>query len=69
MNQLIKRTALRTSAIILHTLANFIILSYLMSYDITGGWLSFALFVLACIVLLTALALHVLSFIRFLQLK
>ena len=69
MNHLTKRTVLRTSAIILHTLANFIILSFLMSFDVTGGWLSFVLFVLACILLLAILALHVLSFIRFLQLK
>ena len=69
MNQLTKRTLLRTGAIILHTLANFIILSYLMSFDITGGWLPFALFMLACFLLLALLALHILSFIRFLQLK
>jgi hypothetical protein len=69
MNQLTKRTVFRTSAIILHALANFIILSQLMSFDITGGWLPFALFVLVAIILLALLALHLLSFIRFLQLK
>jgi hypothetical protein len=69
MNQLTKRTVLRTAAVILHTLANFIILSYLLSFDIAGGWLSFSLFALACLLLLGLLAAHLVSFIRFLQLK
>ena len=57
----------RIIAILVHTVGNFIIISSVLSYDISGSWISFFLFILLCVVLFTLFVLHLSLFIRFLK--
>jgi hypothetical protein len=62
-------TPVRAAAILLHLLLNFFLVSWLMDFDLTGGWVRFVLFLAACIFLLMLFVLHMISFIRYLQSK
>jgi hypothetical protein len=59
----------RATAILLHLLLNFLLVTWLMDFDLTGGWAPFALFVTMCLLLLMAFVVHMISFIRYLQSK
>lgn len=63
------KTPLRAAAILLHLLLNFFLVSWLMDFDLTGGWIRFVLFLTVCLLLLMLFVLHMISFIRFLQSK
>jgi hypothetical protein len=62
-------TPLRAAAILLHLLLNFFLVSWLMDFDLTGGWIRFALFLTVWLLLLLLFVVHMISFIRFLQSK
>ena len=57
----------RTIAVALHIFLNFILVSYLMRFDLTGSWIGFILFILLILVLMVLFILHLLSFIQFLK--
>ena len=63
MNHLLFRLA----ALLLHAVLNFILISYLMDYDITGSWLKVVGFVLLIFMLLFAFIVHLLSFIKLIK--
>ena len=63
MNHLLFRLA----ALLLHAVLNFIFISYLMDYDITGSWLKVVGFVLLIFMLLIAFIVHLLSFIKLIK--
>lgn len=58
---------LRLLAVILHALLNFIAVSYLLDFDITGSWLVFIGFVLLVFLLVSLFLRHVISFIQFIK--
>lgn len=58
MNKLV----LRTLMLVLHTLLNFFIVSYLMDFDLTGSWLRIFLFVLLLLVLLYFFVWHIVEY-------
>lgn len=58
---------LRVIFISLHIFLNFIFISYLMSFDLTGSWIRFSLFVLLVLVLLILFVKHLISFILFIK--
>lgn len=59
----------RTLLLILHTLLNFFIVSYVMDYDLTGSWLRISLFVLLLIVLLYFFLLHIIAYSKLVKPK
>ena len=63
MNHLLFRLA----ALLLHAVLNFILISYLMDYDITGSWLKVVGFVLLIFMFLIAFIVHLLSFIKLIK--
>lgn len=58
---------LRTTAILLHAAANFIVVSWLMGFDISAKWLSFTGFIIVLLALLYLFIRHIVSFIYFLK--
>ena len=60
---------LRTAAILIHAILNFIVISYLVNYDITGSWIKFIGFTLVVFLLFYLFLLHLVSFINFLKHK
>ncbi len=65
MNKLLFRTLI----LILHTLLNVFILTYVMDYDLTGSWLRIILFVLLILTLMYFFLLHILSYYKFVKSK
>jgi len=65
MNKLV----LRTLMLILHSLLNFFIVSYLMDYDLTGSWLRISLFVLVLLVLLYLFLIHIVAYSKLVKPK
>ncbi|RYY85901.1 MAG: hypothetical protein EOO15_15805 [Chitinophagaceae bacterium] len=59
----------RVVALTLHLFLNFIVISYLLSFDWTGSWLRFFGFVLILMLLFVLFVKHVLSFLQFLKSK
>lgn len=59
----------RITALLLHAVANFIIVSYAVNFDITGKWISFIGFILLLFVLLYFFIRHLASFIYFIKTK
>ena len=57
----------RTAAIIAHAAANFILISVLFRYDITGRWVTFIGFILLALILLYLFIRHLVSYIYFLK--
>src|SRR5690349_8279863 len=58
---------LRLLAVLLHALLNFIAISYLLDFDITGSWLVFIGFVLLVFLLVYLFLRHIISFIQFIK--
>jgi hypothetical protein len=65
MNQL----ALRTIFLILHAVANFILITLAFNYDITGSWALFIGFIAVALLLLFLFIKHLLSYIYFIKTK
>ena len=57
----------RVVSISLHIFLNFILISYLMSFDWTGSWLRFSLFIFVLLALIALFVLHFVHFILFLK--
>jgi len=60
---------LRTIAIVLHAVANFLLVTYLLNADITGSWLYFTGFIVLIAVLLFLFIKHLVSYIYFIKTK
>jgi len=60
---------LRVAAIIIHAILNFIAISYMVNFDITGSWIKFVAFTLAVFGMFYLFLLHIVSFINFLKKK
>ena len=58
---------LRFSAVLLHILANVLIVVYFTDFDLTGSWLKFIGFILLILVLLFLFIRHIVSFINFIK--
>lgn len=63
------RLALRLLALLLHALLNFVVITWLTNFDLTGSWLVFAGFVLAVLVLLCFFLKHLVSFVTFFKME
>ena len=63
MNKLLFRVV----AILLHVIINFILISYLVSFDLTGSWIRFFLFLFLVIILVGLFVKHLLSFLLFVK--
>jgi len=61
--------AFRTIALVLHSLLNFFVISYILDYDITGSWLRVILFSLLLITLLYFFILHIIRYAQFIKSK
>ncbi len=64
-----KQILYRLLIIILHAIANFLLISWLMNFDISGSWLGFFAFVLVCLLLLSLFIMHLYSFVVFIKTK
>ena len=53
--------------ILLHIISNFILISYLMSFDLTESWIKFSLFLLLVIILVILFVKHLLGFLLFIK--
>ena len=65
MNQV----AIRTILLILHATANFILISWVYNFDLTGSWLRFFGFIAGVLLLLFLFIKHLLSYIYFIKTK
>jgi hypothetical protein len=65
MNKLL----IRVVAILLHAVANFLLVTYLTNFDITGSWVGIAGFIIVLGILLVLFIMHILSFIYFIKTK
>lgn len=61
------RFFVRIAALLFHALLNFIAVTYLTNFDVTGSWLRFAGFVLAVFALFYFFLRHLFSFVLFLK--
>ena len=60
---------LRVAALIIHAILNFIAISYMVNFDITGSWIKFIAFALVVFGMFYLFLLHIVSFINFLKQK
>lgn len=60
---------LRTVAILLHATGNFLLVTFLLSYDITGSWVFFIGFIVLLLLLLFLFIKHTVSYIYFIKTK
>ena len=60
---------LRVAAIIIHAILNFIAISYMVNFDITGSWIKFIGFTLVVFAMFYLFLLHIVSFIHFVKNK
>ena len=60
---------LRVAALIIHAILNFIAISYMINFDITGSWIKFIAFTLVVFAMFYLFLLHIVSFINFLKQK
>jgi len=60
---------LRTTLLLIHAVANFIIVSTLVNYDLTDSWLHFAGFIIILLILTFIFVKHLLSYIYFIKTK
>ena len=58
---------LRTLAILLHAAANYVLVTMLFNYDISGSWLYFIGFIVIMLVLLFLFLKHLFSYIYFIK--
>jgi hypothetical protein len=61
--------AIRTVLLLLHVAANFLLVNYLLRYDITGKWVYFIGFILLLFLLLFLFIKHMVSYIYFIKSK
>jgi hypothetical protein len=59
----------RTAALLLHALLNFLLVSWLVNFDITGKWIFFIGFIITLLILLYLFIKHIVSFIYFIKTK
>ena len=59
----------RVAAIIVHAILNFIAISYMVNFDISGSWVRFVAFTLVVFAMFYVFLLHIVSFINFLKNK
>jgi ABC-type nickel/cobalt efflux system permease component RcnA len=59
----------RTAVLLLHAIANFALVSYLLNFDISGKWVSFIGFILLILVLVYLFIRHIVSYIYFVKNK
>lgn len=59
----------RTAALLLHALLNFLLVNWLVNFDITGKWIFFIGFIIALLALLYFFIKHIVSFIYFIKTK
>jgi Na+-driven multidrug efflux pump len=57
----------RVLAVLLHALFNFILISYLTNFDITGSWLAVTAFLVTLVLLIALFIQHVISFINYIK--
>ena len=62
-------TLLRLAALLGHIVLNVILIAWITSYDISGSWVGFILFLLAVTLMLFLLIRHLLLFIHYLKNK
>ena len=60
---------LRTFFLLLHAVANFLIVTTLLNYDLTGSWLYFTAFIAIVLLLIIIFVKHILSYINFIKPK
>ena len=65
MNRLI----IRTSALLLHAFLNFVLVSYLLNYDLTGSWIVVTGFIILLFLLVVLFIRHLLSYFYFIKTK
>jgi hypothetical protein len=63
MNKLL----IRIAAILVHAAANFLLITWLTNFDISGSWLAVGGFIILLAILLLLFIKHILSFIYFLK--
>lgn len=59
----------RIAVMILHAIVNFLIISWLMNFDISGSWIGFFAFILVCLFLLSLFIIHLYFFFVFIKTK
>lgn len=59
----------RVALLILHAVANFLLISWLVNFDISGSWLGFFAFILVCLLLLSFFIMHLYAFFVFIKTK
>jgi hypothetical protein len=60
---------IRSAALLLHALVNFLLVNWLVNFDITRKWIFFIGFVIALLALLYFFIKHIVSFIYFIKTK
>lgn len=60
---------LRVVLLLLHTLINFIFISWLTDFDITGSWLTVIGFTLLVLMVIGTMISHIISFFNYLKTK
>ncbi|MCW3073393.1 MAG: hypothetical protein JWP69_462 [Flaviaesturariibacter sp.] len=63
------RLLLKLVLLLLHAFVNFVIISWLVNFDITGSWLTVAGFVLLVLALIVFFIRHLVSFYYFIKTK
>ena len=61
------RLSVRIAALLLHAVLNFIIITWLTNFDLTGSWLVFIAFAMIVFVLIYFFLRHIVSFVQFLK--
>jgi hypothetical protein len=60
---------LRVAALLLHAVANFTLVNYLVNFDITGKWIYFIGFIVLLLILVYFFIRHIVSFVYFIKTK
>ena len=60
---------LRVVLLFLHALINFILISWLTDFDITGSWLTVIGFTLFVLLVIGTIIAHIISFINYIKTK
>ncbi|MFT3979510.1 MAG: hypothetical protein QM687_03505 [Ferruginibacter sp.] len=67
MTHLLQNKLFRTLAMLAHAFLNYILISWLFEFDITGSWAGFIFFIILCALLLLLFIRHCISFYKYLQ--
>jgi hypothetical protein len=68
-NQNMNNSLLRLALLLGHIMLNVVVVAWLTTYDITGSWISFLVFIAMMLLLLFFFIRHLLLFIQFLKNK